>query len=88
MKLEINADVKETLQANRTMELIPDEMEAVNGGSIHSLIAVLGLVGGAIAMAVGIGYAEKNSGSPYKDGPNVFQCFQEEQPASCQVLSE
>ena len=42
-------------------ELNLDEMEQVNGGSIIGLICVLGVVGTAIGLAVGIGYATKDS---------------------------
>ena len=48
-------------------ELNLNEMEQVNGGSIIGLICVLGVVGTAIGMAVGIGYATKDSG---KSGTN------------------
>ncbi len=44
-----------------TMELNLNEMEMVNGGSIIGLIVVLGLVGSAIGMACGIGYATRDS---------------------------
>ena len=41
-------------------ELNLNEMEQVNGGSIIGLICVLGIVGGAIGLACGIGYATKD----------------------------
>ena len=41
-------------------ELDLNEMEQVNGGSIIGLICVLGIVGGAIGLACGIGYAAKD----------------------------
>ena len=44
-----------------TMELNLNEMEQVNGGTILGLLCVLGVVGGAIGMAFGIGHALKDS---------------------------
>ena len=41
-------------------ELNLNEMEQVNGGSIIGLICVLGVVGTAIGIAVGYGYATKD----------------------------
>ncbi len=52
---------------NNMKELNMNEMEQVNGGSIIGLICVLSLVGGAIGLACGIGYATKDSG---KSGTN------------------
>ena len=42
-------------------ELNLDEMEQVNGGSILCLLAVLGIVGGGIGLAGGLGYALRDS---------------------------
>ena len=42
-------------------ELNLDEMEQVNGGTIIGLVCVLGLIGTAVAMAVGVGYATKDT---------------------------
>ncbi len=42
-------------------ELNLNEMEMINGGSIIGLIIVLGMVGSAIGMASGIGYATRDS---------------------------
>ena len=52
-------------------ELNLNEMEQVNGGSIIGLICVLGVVGGAIGMACGIGYALKDSDVEFTDGPFI-----------------
>ena len=49
-------------------ELNLDEMETVNGGII-GLLCVLGVVGGAIGMAIGIGHALKDSDVEIHNGP-------------------
>ncbi len=49
-------------------ELNLDEMETVNGGII-GLLCVLGIVGGAIGMAIGIGHALKDSDVEIHNGP-------------------
>ena len=51
-------------------ELNLDEMEQANGG-ILGLLCVLGVVGGAIGMACGIGYALKDSDVEFTDGPFI-----------------
>lgn len=50
-------------------ELNLNEMEQVNGGSIIGLLCVLGVVGGAIGMAIGIGHALKDSDVEIHNGP-------------------
>ena len=50
-------------------ELNLNEMEQVNGGSIIGLVCVLGLVGGAIAMACGIGYGLRDTDVEIHNGP-------------------
>ena len=52
-----------------TKELNLNEMEMVNGGSIIGLIVVLGVVGSAIGLACGIGYATRDSDVGTKGGP-------------------
>ena len=42
-------------------ELSMNELEMINGGSSISLICVLGLVAAEIGIAVGVGYATKDS---------------------------
>jgi lactobin A/cerein 7B family class IIb bacteriocin len=49
-------------------ELNLDEMEQVNGGII-GLVCVLGVVGGAIAMAIGIGYGLRDTDVEIHNGP-------------------
>ncbi len=48
-----------------------NEMKQVNGGSILGLLCVLGVVGGAIGLACGIGYAMKDSDMEIHNGPFV-----------------
>ena len=60
---------KELMKMNTNMkELNLDEMETVNGGFI-GLVCVLGLVGGAIAMACGIGYGLRDTDVEIHNGP-------------------
>ena len=51
-----------------TMELNLNEMEQVNGGTILGLLCVLGVVGGALGMAFGIGHALKDSDVKISNG--------------------
>ena len=53
-------------------ELDLKEMEQANGGSIIGLICVLSLVGGAIGLACGIGYATKDSSKGNSKNYNAF----------------
>ncbi len=60
---------KELMKMNTNMkELNLDEMEQVNGGII-GLVCVLGVVGGAIAMAIGIGYGLRDTDVEIHNGP-------------------
>lgn len=52
---------EENKMNTNTKELNLNEMEMVNGGSIIGLICVLGLVAAEIGIAVGVGYATKDS---------------------------
>ena len=58
-----------------TMELNLNEMEQVNGGTILGLLCVLGVVGGAIGMAFGIGHALKDSDVKISNGITVSPSY-------------